>query len=156
MQRFLRILLCTALLGGAIGPLWAQVPTPLKWTFSSRHLSGDEFELVFSAEIEKGWFSYSQFLTDDNGPVPTSVTFESTNATLLDAGTEEGHRIEVAKDPVFDIALVKFKDEYTIRKRVKVSDYRTPVFGYVTAMCCDDQKCLPPKEFEFSFVLKKP
>lgn len=136
-------------------PLAGQVFSPIKWTFSSTAIGGDEFELVFHAEIEPGWFTYSQFLTSDEGPVRTSVTFESDNAALLGKSTEEGHKIVVEKDPIFEIPLTKFKDQLTIRQRVKISDYSRPVNGYVNAMCCDDQKCLPPKDFEFSFFLKK-
>jgi hypothetical protein len=146
------LLICWGLLAS---PIAAQTG-PLKWTFESRHVQGDEFELVFTAEIQKGWATYSQFLTSDEGPVPTTVTFESTNADVLGDGTEEGHRVQVEKDPVFDMPLVKFKDTFVIRKRVKVSDYGTPIVGHVTAMCCDDEKCLPPKDFEFSFQLRKP
>ena len=155
MNKILSFFLCCAAAFSAGPALLAQVPAPLKWTFESHHIEGDEFELVFRAEIQKGWFTYSQFLTDDSGPVPTSVSFETPNVALLGVGTEEGHKVVVEKDPVFEMPLTKFKDEYVIRKRVKVSDYRTPVLGNVTAMCCDDQKCLPPKSFEFSFLLKK-
>ncbi len=140
--------------GFLAAPLFAQTYNPLKWTYESRHLQGDEFELVFKGTLESGWFTYSQFLQDD-GPVPTSLTFESTNMELLGKAVEEGNKISVDKDPVFDIPLTKFKDRYIIKQRVRVKDYSKPVSGYLNAMCCDKEKCLPPKDYEFVFVLKK-
>jgi hypothetical protein len=154
MQKFLSILLCTMLCG--VCSLAAQRLDPLQWKFSGRHLGGDEFELVFSAKIQKGWATFSQFLSPDDGPVPTTVVFESPNATLLDEGSEEGHLVRVEKDPVFGIVLVKFQKDYIIRKRVKVDDCGPPILGRITAMCSDGEKCLPPVAYEFSIKLKKP
>jgi thiol:disulfide interchange protein len=141
-------------LGLVAGPVFGQTYNPLKWTFESRNLQGDEFELIFQGTLEKGWYTYSQFLQDD-GPVPTSLTFESTNFELLGKAVEEGNKITVDKDPVFDIPLTKFKDRFIIKQRVRVKDYSKPITGYLNAMCCDQEKCLPPKDYEFAFVLKK-
>ena len=52
----------------------AQIYDPVSWTFSQEQISSDEIELTFSAEIEEGWYLYSQNIADD-GPVPTSFIF---------------------------------------------------------------------------------
>lgn len=152
LRIFSFLALCFGLFSGALG---AQTFNPMKWTFESRNISGDEFELVFKGTLEKGWYSYSQYLKGDDGPVPTTLNFETKNFELLGKAVEEGNKITVEKDPVFDMPLTKFKDIFTIKQRVRVKDYAQPISGYINAMCCDNEKCLPPKDFEFAFSLKK-
>ncbi len=154
MRKFLLILLCSILCSAS--SLGAQAIEPLQWKFSGRHLGGDEFELVFTAKIQKGWSTYSQFHTSDEGPVPTRVVFESPNATLLDEGSEEGHLVRLEKDPVFGVPVINFQKDFIIRKHVQVSDCGLPIVGRITVMCSNGEKCLPPKEYEFSVLLKKP
>ena len=61
----------------------AQIHNPVKWSFSTTNISDTETELVITANIEKGWHLYSQFLAD-NGPVPTTFKFDkSVDFTLI-------------------------------------------------------------------------
>ncbi|HMR43954.1 MAG TPA: hypothetical protein PKC40_08975, partial [Saprospiraceae bacterium] len=53
----------------------AQILQPVKWSFDSKSLGNDEFDLIFTATIKEGWTIYSQFTSDD-GPVPTSFEFD--------------------------------------------------------------------------------
>jgi thiol:disulfide interchange protein DsbD len=38
----------------------AQLKVPVKWTFTVNTLQSAEYELIFTANIEKGWHLYSQ------------------------------------------------------------------------------------------------
>ncbi|HMQ59168.1 MAG TPA: hypothetical protein PKE06_00795, partial [Flavilitoribacter sp.] len=55
--------------------LEAQILNPVKWESSSKQVSADEFDLIFTARLDKGWTLSSQHTSPD-GPVPTSFTFE--------------------------------------------------------------------------------
>jgi len=133
--------------------LSAQIYDPVSWTFSQEQISSDEIELTFSAEIEEGWYLYSQNIADD-GPVPTSFIFFEADSFQLVGTTIEGTPIEQF-DPNFDMVLSYFKKSATFSQIIKVTtDNDFKLKGELTFMVCDISKCLPPEYVEFEFDIK--
>jgi len=124
---------------------------PVEWRFDSNQVGPDEFELIFRAEFPEPWKVYSQF-TGDDGPRPTEITYETDNVEKLGDGVEIGEKKE-GYDEMFDTDVIAFvaKKPYIIKHKVKITDLGRPVQGYLTYMTCDDEKCLPPTDVEFSF-----
>ncbi len=133
----------------------AQVEKPVKWTWSYEHVSGDEYVLIFKAAIKEHWSVYSQYLKGD-GPIPTSFEYDDAGKhfELIGKNEESGHK-KSGYDKVFDMEVTKFKDHATFKQHIKVKDYSKPIVGYLTFMTCDDTKCLPPTDVDFSFTIKK-
>lgn len=134
---------------------FGQILEPVKWTMEQKHVSGDEFELIFTAKIEDGWKVYSQYLESDDGPIRTSFNFDKGDHFELVGKTEEAkaNRKKVF-DEVFKMNLITFKKEGVFTQKVKVKDYAKPIVGYLEFMCCDATRCLPPSELDFDFSLK--
>ena len=111
----------------------------------------NEFELIFTANIDEGWYIYSQSLADD-GPVPTEFTFQETNNYKL-LGDVVEKKANEEYDPNFDMMLKFFKDKTTFKQRVSLEDMSQSVTikGEIYYMTCDDKQCLPPELVEFSF-----
>ena len=113
--------------------LSSQVLTPVKWEMNVEHLSGDEYNLVYKANIKKNWNVYSQFTSDD-GPVPTSITYENIEgASLIGKATEKGYKKE-GHDPLFDVNVVKFldKEPFIITSSFNASDLNSnPSFKWI-------------------------
>lgn len=131
--------------------LSAQSLNPVSWTFEAKKISNNEYDLNFIAEVEEGWFIYSQNIDPDAGPIPTSINIEQQDDfELVGEVKEEGYKKE-GFDEIFQTNLIKFGKKTTFTQRVKVSNKSTIVKGYLEFMCCDDQKCLPPKDMEFTF-----
>jgi len=131
----------------------SQILNPVKWTFESVRISDGEYKLRFVARIDKGWTVYSQY-TSDEGPVPTSITYDSDkNITLLGKASESGVKKE-GLDPFFDVNVIKFTAEkpFVIEQKIKVKNPKEALTGYVNFMACDHEKCLPPTDAEFSFT----
>jgi len=131
---------------------FSQVLEPVKWSFSTEKISEEEYYLVYTANIEKGWTAYSQF-TDADGPVPTEITYESMDGIeLLGKGDESGDRKE-GMDDLFGVNVIKFtyKAPFIIKQKIKILDISKPISGYITSMACDATKCLPPTSVDFSF-----
>lgn len=129
----------------------AQIYAPVSWTFSQKMLSENEVELNFTANIDEGWYIYSQSLSDD-GPVPTEFTFqEEKNYKLLGNVVEEKAKEEY--DPNFDMMLKFFKKQTTFKQRVLLENITQSISikGEIYYMTCDDKQCLPPEVVEFSF-----
>jgi thiol:disulfide interchange protein DsbD len=147
-----RIGLACLLLLTIVTSSYSQIFKPVKWSFSQEKISDKEYYLVFSAKIDKGWTIYSQFTADD-GPIPTTITFEeSTGIELIGKASESGKKKE-GMDALFGVNVIKFLADkpFVMKQKVKVKDASKKVTGYVTYMACDDEKCLPPTDEEFSF-----
>ncbi|MCB0583736.1 MAG: thioredoxin family protein [Phaeodactylibacter sp.] len=132
-----------------------DIEAPLKWTFDSKKVGEQEYELLFIASLEKGWTFYSQHTSPENGPVPTEFHFEkSGHFELLGPAREEGGKKKSGIDPFFGVNVVKFTEgPVTFTQRVRVLDSNLPITGYLTYMACDDSECLPPTDVDFSFGL---
>ncbi len=132
----------------------AQIEDPVKWSTSLKKLSANEYELIFVANIQDGWNTYSQYLESDDGPVRTSFHYDKGSFQLVGKNIEEGDRKE-GHDKMFDMNVIKLLHTATFRQKIKVTDPSKPITGYVEYMCCNDEKCLPPTEFAFKFMLNE-
>lgn len=124
---------------------------------SSRHVDGNEFDLIFTAVMDKGWSIYSQHTSDD-GPVPTSFSFETgDHFTRVGEVSENGGKKKEGMDPFFEVNVIKFiEGPVAFIQKVKVKDYTKPITGFLEFMTCDDESCLPPTEVDFNFKLQAP
>ncbi len=130
----------------------SQILTPVKWSFSSRPAANGEYELIFTAKIDEGWSVYSQHIEGDDGPVPTTFYFnEGTHFKRIGQVTELPENRKTVFDEIFQMQVTKFKHKATFIQKVKVIDPSKPITGYLEFMTCDDTRCLPPEEVEFSF-----
>jgi len=136
--------------------LQAQILTPVKWSFDTEALGNDEYNLVYTATIDKGWTVYSQF-TNDEGPVPTSIDYDNSEIIEKIGKANESGKKKEGFDKIFELDVIKFlSDEpFVIKQKIKVKDYSKPLEGYLTFMTCDKSKCLPPTDVDFSFSFKK-
>jgi thiol:disulfide interchange protein len=150
----LRFLLSAGTLFLMLQNVTGQILKPVKWTFEINQLTNNEYELIYKASIQKGWSVYSQYTSDD-GPVPTSVTYESSEGiTLVGKATESGTKKE-GIDSYFGVNVIKYLADkpYVITQKIKVRDPSKPIIGYVNYMACDHEKCLPPTDVDFEFKI---
>ena len=134
--------------------VFGQQLDPVKWSQNVQKISDSEYNLIFTANVDDGWYVYSQYLESDDGPIRTSVNFnDNENIELVGESSETGNKKE-GFDKMFDMNLVKFADKLTITQRVKTNTSSTVVSGYLEYMTCDNGRCLPPTEIQFSLELK--
>ena len=127
---------------------------PVKWSFDVEKVSSQEYDLIFTADIERGWSVYSQYLESQQGPIPTSFEFDQSTNILLVGNTKETGNKKEFFDQTFGIKLVKFSNKARFTQRVKVEGSTDIVKGKLTYMTCDDTSCLPPADIDFSIALK--
>ncbi len=150
-------ILSIAFLLGWILQSYAQVLNPVKWTFDSKHVEGNQFDLIFKAKIDDGWYIYSQYLESDDGPVRTSFEYESpANLKKVGKNKESSPNKKEGFDDIFEMNVIKFGKSATFIQRVEMADHTVPIKGYLEFMVCDAEKCLPPDEVDFEFKLPKP
>ncbi|MFN7119944.1 MAG: hypothetical protein ACK4TA_24330, partial [Saprospiraceae bacterium] len=133
--------------------LQAQILNPVSWSTSYKQVNNNEFDLIFTATIDEGWTIYSQYLESDEGPVATSFHFDKGDHFELIGKNKESGNIKKAYDNTFGMNLTKISKKGVFTQRVRVKDFSKPIVGYLEFMTCDDERCLPPTEEEFSFEL---
>lgn len=152
----MRIFAIAALVLGMAASASAQgIFDPLKivkWTAEAKPAGKGEFDIVFTASVEKGWNIYAQDVAK-NGPIPTTITFDKKGGVTKSGTAKEAcdHK-KVAKDENFDMILTKYYDKVTFTQRVKTT--AATAKGTVEFMTCNPERCLPPAEFEFNVALK--
>jgi|694.fasta_scaffold03101_13 thiol:disulfide interchange protein DsbD len=133
--------------------LSAQIFNPVKWTYGVEQGNEKECTLVITANIEKGWHLYSQFIGND-GPIPTSFQFEKNKNFELIGGVTEGKPIE-EYDKNFEMTLKFFANKAVFKQKIKLLTKKDFVAkGSLEFMVCDDHKCLPPEVIEFAINVK--
>jgi len=130
----------------------AKIFDPVKWSYSSEKINDQEFDLIVTAKIDKGWHLYSQFI-EEGGPIPTSFKFTASAAYKLIGKVTESPKPVTAFDKNFNMQIAWHKDQAVFKQRVSLNKPLTAVSGVLEFMVCDDQRCLPPAEVEFKIPL---
>lgn len=138
---------CAALFSSFLG-LDAVAQQHVAWEFTYDNQAS---ELVASATIDEGWHLYSQRITNDFGPIPTSFEFSTSDTYTLIGKTQEPEPIKQF-DPNFEGEMHFFEDEVTFRQQIQASQ-PTTVEGTVTFMVCNDSMCMPPVDVPFKIKL---
>ncbi|MBC8053601.1 MAG: thioredoxin family protein [Sphingobacteriaceae bacterium] len=129
----------------------AQIENPVKWSFSSKTIDDKTAEIIIRADIQTGWHVYSQFI-EEGGPVPTSFKFNpSADYSLLGKVSESPKAIS-SFDKNFNMQIAWHEKQVVFKQLIKVNK-STSVKGVLEFMVCNDEKCLPPEEVEFTVAV---
>jgi thiol:disulfide interchange protein len=130
----------------------AQILEPVKWSFSTSRTSLNEAEIIFTASIIDGWYLYSQHIPDD-GPIPTSFTFEESSAFTLMGKVIESDAKEKFDD-IFKMDIKYFLGKPVFRQKIKpLINEAFKVTGYVEFMSCDNNNCTAPTTVDFELTV---
>ncbi|MEP6647959.1 MAG: protein-disulfide reductase DsbD domain-containing protein, partial [Saprospiraceae bacterium] len=129
---------------------FGQIYTPVKWTFDLKPSGNGEYLFTAKAKIDQGWWVYSQHLESEDGPIATTLSFDDSPAFKLLGKNKESDNVHKIHDKVFDMNVSKFQDYFTIEQKIKVVDASKPVSGSLNFMTCNDERCLPPTDVDFS------
>jgi thiol:disulfide interchange protein DsbD len=133
----------------------AQVPNPVNWTFSSKKISDNVYELQMTANIQNNWHLYAQAQPKDAIAIPTTFQFNGNPLVQLDGRVKEAGKLEKFVDKDLGVSANQYSKQVLFTQRVKLKGKaKSNVAGNVTYQTCDDKKCLPPKTVSFSIALK--
>jgi len=130
----------------------AQILTPVTWSYAAKKTSPTEAVIFLKATIDNGWHVYSQFVKD-GGPVKTTIKFDPSAAYTLVNKTIEPKPIK-RMEKVFGMEVGFFEHSVIFQQKVKLKAKPATVTGKLEYMTCNDQKCLPPDDVEFSIPIK--
>jgi cytochrome c biogenesis protein CcdA len=131
---------------------WSQIYSPVKWTTSLKDNRDGTYSFIANAKIDDGWWVYSEYLSSDEGPIATTVNFdEGPHFKLIGKGLESDNALKIY-DKIFEMEVVKFKHTFSIEQKLKITDASKPITGYINFMTCNDERCLPPTDVDFSLT----
>ena len=148
-----KILLALAVLAVSFGAK-AQIEAPVKWSYAAKRLSPTEAVVFLKATIESGWHIYS-LNVKEGGPIKTSFTFDKSN-DYTPVGKPSEPKPIVKYDKNFKLNLTYFESEVVFQQKIKLNSPNASVVkGKLEYMTCNDHKCLPPDDINFSIPLGK-
>jgi hypothetical protein len=132
----------------------AQSLNPVNWSFNSKKISDNVYEIQMTATIQRGWHLYSQTQPKDAIAQPTSFVFNKNPLIEFDGKVKEVGSLEKFKDKELDISANQYSNKVVFTQKVKLKGKaKTNVTGKLTYQTCDDVKCLPPKTVNLSVAL---
>ncbi|MGZ3845252.1 MAG: protein-disulfide reductase DsbD domain-containing protein [Flavisolibacter sp.] len=150
MKKFLLILVSVF----TVGLVSAQGLNPVSWSFNSKKISENVYEIQMIATIQQGWHVYSQSQPKDAIAQPTTVVFNKNPLVELDGKLKEAGSLEKFKDKELDISANQYSNKVVFSQRVKLKGKaKTNVTGKLTYQTCNDEKCLPAKTINLSIAL---
>ena len=133
---------------------FAQQLSPVSWSFASKKINNNVYEVQLIATIQSGWHLYSQEQPNDAIAQPTSFSFSKNPLIELEGKVKEIGKLEKYKDKKLDISANQYSQQVTFVQKVKLKGkVKTNVSGKLEFQTCDDKKCLPPKTVNFSIAL---
>jgi thiol:disulfide interchange protein DsbD len=130
----------------------AQIYDPVTWDFSYEKKGDKQYELVFTATIEKNSHIYSMDIPA-GGPIPTSFRIDSLPGYKLDGTTFEVTKPVEVLDDAFGFKIKTFSNTAEFRQKINAVTSSFTVTGAVNYMACNNATCSPPKDVEFSIKI---
>lgn len=145
-----RLFFCWLLTAILAMPVLAQIQEPVKFNSELKRISETEAEIVLNAVIDKGWHVYSTELGDD-GPISATFNVDNISGAEVDGKLlPQGNEIE-EMDPIFEMKVRFFESKATFVQKIKITDEKFSIKGYLEYGACNDENCLPPTSVDFEF-----
>lgn len=133
----------------------AQIPNPISWSFNSKKISTNVYEVQMTANIQPGWHLYAQNQPKDAIAIPTTFQFSNNPLVAFDGRVKEAGKLEKFTDKDLGVTANQYSRQVVFTQKVKLKGKaKSNVAGNVTYQTCDDKKCLPPKTVPFTIALK--
>lgn len=139
------------------GALEGEMLDPISWSFGVNYLGNNQVEVWAKPILESGWHLYANLGQDI--PIPTVLEINDSLAQGAYAAMD-GNTISPALgenerfiDEIFEVEVAYLSGKHTIGQKVMLRGKADRLRGTVFFQTCDDSRCLPPQEVEFSVDL---
>ncbi|WP_353778225.1 protein-disulfide reductase DsbD domain-containing protein [Winogradskyella sp. 3972H.M.0a.05] len=114
---------------------------PVTWDNTLTKISEDEYEIQFTATIDRGWHLYSQ--EEVEGPIPTEFIFANSSGNYELIGKTSEPEVDYVFDKIFEVDVKYFSDKATFTQKIKTlnKDFES-VDVEVSYAVCNDEKCI--------------
>ena len=123
--------------------VFSQILEPAKWEHEVEQISDTEYNLIFTATIEDGWFIYSQKNLGGFAP-QTFFEYRNQEANYQLTGITTEPDAKPKYDAIFDEDVIKFGSEVQFTQRIlKMNKEFNTIEVFVEYQTCNDSKCIP-------------
>jgi hypothetical protein len=130
----------------------SQIYDPVSWDFGYEKIGDKQYELIFTATIEKNSHIYSMDIPA-GGPIPTSFSFDTISSYKLSGKTFEITKPVEVLDEAFGFKIKTFSNKAEFRQKITAAGSSFTVKGAVNFMACNNSTCSPPKDAEFAIII---
>ncbi|PST85037.1 sugar transporter [Pedobacter yulinensis] len=131
---------------------FAQIERPVTWSYAAKKINSKEAIIYLKATVDEGWHIYS-LNVKPGGPIKTSIKLSPSKDYAPAAAAIEPKPI-VKYEETFKMNVPYFEKQVVFQQKVKLNKAATTVKGTVEFMACNDEKCLPPDQVNFSVPVK--
>jgi len=129
---------------------WAQIDSPVKWSYASKKPGDKEAVVLLKATIQKGWHIYSQ--TEQGGPAKSSFTF-SKSKDYRPVGKIIEPKPLSRYEQAFSMNIGYFENTVVFQQKMKLNNKAPAVKGSLEYIACNDHKCNPREQVEFNIPI---
>jgi len=130
----------------------AQSNKQVKWSYTSKKISENVYEVHMTATINGNWHMYSQ--DGGEGPFSTAFTFTKNPLINFEGKVKEIGKVKKTYEEAFKSDVRYYEKTVNFVQTIKLrGNVKTNVAGKVEFMVCNDSQCLPPSEVEFSLSI---
>jgi hypothetical protein len=125
----------------------------VKWTFTSKKIADNTYEVKLSANISGDFHLYSQD-PGTEGPIPTTIEFSPNPLLTLSGKAKESGKLIKKYESAWPGNVNYYEKAVEFVQVVKLkSKAKTSLNGKIEFVVCDDKACLPPSEVPFKIAL---
>lgn len=149
-----RILLVTLVLL-VFGAGFAQTGSAkqVKWTFTSKKIADNTYEVHLTADISGNYHMYAQ-KAGVEGPVATSINFTANPLLSFNGDVKESGKLIKKFESAWSGDVNYYEKTVEFIQVVKLkTKAKTNLNGKVEFMVCNESLCLPPSEVAFKIEL---
>ncbi len=124
----------------------------VKWTFTSKKIAENTYELKMTANIQGNYHMYAQQVGAE-GPIPTLFTFSPNPLITFDGKVKEQGKMIKKYESAWPGTVNYYEKKVDFVQVIKLKGkVKTSLSGKVEFIVCNDQECLPPSEVEFKIA----
>lgn len=121
----------------------AQSNKQVRWTFSSKKIADNTYEVHMTAQVNGDWHIYAQQAGE--GPVSTSFDFVNNPLLTLSGPVKEIGKLKKVREEAFGSDVKYYEQQVDFVQTIKLKGkVKTNLAGKVEFMVCNDKQCLPP------------
>lgn len=122
---------------------FAQIEKHAKWDFSSKRINDNEVELIFKAQIDKGWHLYSPY-NPPGASRPLEINFDQSDKFTKKGKIKESPKPTEKYEEIFDVTEKYFELQATFKQVITVkSTENFKVTGLLEGQVCfEDGMCI--------------
>jgi len=130
---------------------FSQIEKPVKWSFAVKKESNNEAVIFLKADIQNSWHIYS-LDQKDGGPIRTAFTF-SPSADYSLIGKPQQPKPSTKFESAFNMNVSYFENSVIFQQKIHLKSGKGVLHGKLEYMTCNNQKCLPPEDLDFTVNL---